>query len=122
MRLYVTRILDFVAAHRAEILALAGPDPTAFGLLAAAQRVIEARGSLDIRAEMARQLEKISEHIWHAGERGDHDHNRLAAEWIAIYAALWRAWLIKKYLYTAERYGGAIVGMLAFPPERLRAA
>jgi hypothetical protein len=122
MRDYLARILDFVAAHRDEIILTAGADIRPAALLAATQRVIDAHRTLDMRAELSRQRQKIAEHIWHAGERGAHDPNQLADEWIAIYAALWREWLVKKYLYTAERYGPAIVGMLVFPRETLRAA
>lgn len=115
MRDYLARILDFVAAHRDEIILTAGANMHPQALLAATQKVIVAHSTLDMRAEMMRQRQKIAEHIWHAGERGPHDPNQLADDWIKVHAALWRDWLVKKYLFTAERYGPAIVGMLVFP-------
>lgn len=115
MRVHVSHVLDFVAAHRDEILLTAGCAPSAAALLEAVQKVIDAHRTVDIRAELARQREKIAEHIWLSGERGEQDRERLADEWIDIYAKEWREWLVKKYLFTAERYSAAILGTLLFP-------
>jgi hypothetical protein len=115
MRVHVSHVLDFVATHRDEILLTAGGVPSAAALLDAVQKVIDAHRTIDIRAELARQREKIAEHIWLSGERGEQDRERLADQWIEIYAKEWREWLVKKYLFTAERYSAAILGTLLFP-------
>lgn len=72
-------------------------------LIEAAKLLVIQNKIVDQIAESLDQIEAIESEIWIQGERGNHDRDRIAVEWTERYAAAWREWRIKEYLYTVER-------------------
>lgn len=118
MRGYVALLPEFIDRHREEILARAGPPEEARALLTAVKLVLLDRGSLDQRDELATQRRKISDHIWIGVERTHRDPRILADEWVVNYAAPWRGWRMKKYLYVINRCADDVVARLRSAPPR----
>lgn len=104
LKRHLNSLERFYREKRPEFLSLIACEPPNNHLLVelAKQLVIE-NGIVDHLAETLDQIKAIESEIWIQGENGNHDRERIAAEWTDRHAASWREWRIKEYLYTTER-------------------
>lgn len=94
----------FYREKRPEFLQLLSAEPThKRNLVELAKQLVIQHGIVDHLLETLDQIREIESEIWIQGERGNHDRERIAAEWTERHAAEWREWRIKEYLYATER-------------------
>ncbi len=72
-------------------------------LVEVAKLLVVQNGIVDQLTETLDQIKEIESEIWIQGERGNYDRDQIAVEWTERYAASWREWRIKEYLYAVER-------------------
>lgn len=72
-------------------------------LLQIAKQLVIESGVIDPIAEAIDQVREIESEIWIQCESGRRERERIACEWASDYAAQWRQWRIKEYLFASER-------------------
>lgn len=68
-----------------------------------AKYLVAQNGIVDRLAETLDQIKEIEAEIWIQGETGNHDREKIAAEWTQRHARAWREWRVKEYLYAVEQ-------------------
>ncbi len=117
------RLLGFVEKHRDTIIQMAGGQSAASALLQATRRLIQETGSIDPAAESQEQIREIEKERWYRAEKGNLHGTAVPFDWIAAYAAAWRCWKDKEYLYVVGRCEAEILKRLncsrpIVPPPR----
>jgi hypothetical protein len=108
-----THLLEFVARHKKEILAIAANTPVANdGMVEATKQLVQHRGSIHLPSEMADQIKEINNEIWYRGEHGDYNRSKIQEEWAMRYASMWRNFRIKEILYVCDQKAEEIAALL----------
>lgn len=106
-------LLEFVARHRVEILAIAAQAPASRdGVVEATKQLVQHRGSIHLPSEMADQIKEINNEIWYRGEHGDYNRSKIQEEWAMRYASMWRNFRVKEILYVCDQKAGEIASIL----------
>ncbi len=102
-----THLLEFVARHRQEILAIAAQNTVSGdGMVEATKQLIQHRGSIHLPSEMADQIKEINNEIWYRGEHGDYNRSKIQEEWAMRYASMWRNFRVKEILFVCDQEAG----------------
>ena len=115
LRHHVDVLLAFVAERRADILRLMGDQPGPVGWVEVIKQLIVELGCVHPKSEMRAQIDEIQREIWYRGEAGDHNVDQIKMEWTVKHAPQWREWLIKEYLFVADKCAGEIDSRLLHP-------
>src|SRR6185295_3959308 len=83
-------VLAFCEFHRGEIFSSLGVGASPDALLHAVKHLILRSGGVNYHLEMRAQLRALHDEIWIRGERGDHDRERIVADWVVRHAPEWR--------------------------------
>jgi hypothetical protein len=109
---YEAPILNFVRAHRAEIMAAAGPTPADDALVRQVKIFVVRRRSVDMPEELRTQMQLMEAEIWHRGARDQAERNRVKEKWTEDHAANWRRWRVLEYLYIVDLCAWRILRIL----------
>ena len=108
-----THLLEFVARHKKEILAIAAQDlGSGDGMVEATKQLIQHRGSIHLPSEMADQIKEINNEIWYRGEHGDYNRSKIQEEWAMRYASMWRNFRVKEILFVCDQKADEIAAIL----------
>jgi hypothetical protein len=108
-------VARFVATQREAIFAQAGGAASPACLLRETRRLIGARATLDLAAELRAQREAIAKEVWICGERGNYDTLEIELGWVDRHAPAWRKWRVRQYLFVVDRCADHILELLRRP-------
>ncbi len=109
---YEKPILEFVRAHRGEILAGAGTGAADEALVRQVKREIVRLRSVDMPEELRAQMQAMEAEIWHRGAKGIDERRRVRQQWAEDHGADWRRWRVQEYLYIVDLCAWRILRIL----------